>query len=193
MQMNMGPFPTQKGRTFHNMHASSSKKVLFVAVLPSRPEWLAHKQFGVPEVTYYVYSNMRVLRVLVQNLLCSSDGSCLSKLSQTLVSDFPLTSFSTSLLALPIQELQGIYQPYSHCCACPAPTVSLQGTDWKVTEKLNQEQFAGRLSAQVQTCLFVNGTFYKRHFLSSLVAVSPWCLLKGFFHWKCIRLIRWNG
>lgn len=178
---------------FHSTHGGSSKKVLFVAVLSSRPEWLAHKQFGVSEVTYYVYRNMRVLRALVQNLLCSSYGSCLSKVSQTLVSDFPLTSFSTSLLTLPIQELQGIYQPYSHCCACPAPTVFLQGTEWKVTEKLNQEQFAGRLSVQVQTCFFANGTFYKRHFLSSLVAVSPWCLLKGCYHWKCIRWIRGNG
>lgn len=97
----MGPFPTQKGKTLHNVHAVPFKKVLFVAALPSRPVRLAHKQFGVPKVTYYGYSNMRVLRVLVQNLLCSSAGSCLRKVFLTLVSDLPLTSRSTSLLTLP--------------------------------------------------------------------------------------------
>lgn len=75
----MGPFPTQKGRTLHNMHAGPFKKVLFVAGLQSRPAWLAHKQFGAPDVTYYGHSNMKVPRVLVQNLLCSSGGSCLRK------------------------------------------------------------------------------------------------------------------
>lgn len=76
----MGSFPTQKGRTLPNMHIGPFKKGLFVAIFPSRPVWLAHKQFGVPEVTYYGYSNMRELRVFVQNLLCSSAGSCLSKM-----------------------------------------------------------------------------------------------------------------
>lgn len=75
----MDSFPTQKGRTLPNVHAGPFEKGLFAAIFPSRPVWLAHKQFGVPEVTYYGYSSIRVLRVFVQNPLCSSAGSCLSK------------------------------------------------------------------------------------------------------------------
>lgn len=59
-----------------------------------------------------------------------------AKCPQTLVSGLPLTSRSTSLLPLPIQRLQGVYQPYSHCYTCPAPTVSLQGKGWKATKKM---------------------------------------------------------
>lgn len=104
----MGPFPTQKRRILHNVHADPFKKVLFVSVLPSRQLWLPHKQFGVPEVTDYGYSNMRVLRVPVPNLLCSGRlVPALAKCSQTLFSDLLLTSCSTSLLTLPVQDCKG--------------------------------------------------------------------------------------
>lgn len=173
MQVNTGPFPTQKGRTLHNVHADPFKKILFVSVLPSRPAWLAHKQFGVPEVTDYGYSKTRVLRVLVLNLLCSSVVPALAKCSQTLVSDLPLTSCSTSLLTLPVQDCKGSINHIHTAVLALLPLYPCREQTERRQKKLNQEQFAGRLSAQVQTCLFVNGTLYKRHFLSSLVAVSP--------------------